>query len=127
MTLVKGLVKDLFEDLLAKFPTNACDAICTFCTNASGATWWQNFELIYVAPPSDQIFNLCEWHYLVAKYLTNSTTMRYWILVFHQLYNYEILDSSHISHQIYNYEILDSCQIYHQLYNYEILDSGQIS
>ena len=56
-------------------------------------------------------------YWTVVKYLTNLTTMRYWILlsnfglhyqISYQFYNYEILDSSKISYQIYNYEIVDS-------------------
>ena len=32
------------------------DKVAKFLTNASGATWWPNFQLLQVAPPGDQIF-----------------------------------------------------------------------
>ena len=54
-------------------------------------------------------------HWILRKYPTNYTTMRYW-------------DYGQISPQLYNYEILDSTsQISYQIYNDEILDSGQLS
>ena len=31
------------------------DKVAKFLTNASGATWWPNFQLIQVAPPGGQI------------------------------------------------------------------------
>ena len=33
------------------------DKVAKFLTNASGATWWPNFELIKVAHPGGQFLN----------------------------------------------------------------------
>ena len=33
------------------------DKVAKFLTNASGTTWWLNFELIKVAPPGGQLSN----------------------------------------------------------------------
>ena len=33
------------------------DKVAKFLTNASGTTWWINFELIKVAPPGGQLSN----------------------------------------------------------------------
>ena len=30
--------------------------VAKFSTDASGVTWWPNFQLLQVAPPGDQIF-----------------------------------------------------------------------
>ena len=42
-------------------------------TSASGATWWLNFELMYVAPLGGQIW-LCH----MAKFLNNVSGTNWW-------------------------------------------------
>ena len=37
-----------------------------FATNASGAIWWSNLQLMQVAPSGGQICNRCKWCHLVA-------------------------------------------------------------
>ena len=44
-----------------------------FWSNASGAIWWPNFELMQVAPFGDQIWNECKWRDLVTKLRTYSS------------------------------------------------------
>ena len=50
-----------------------CHLVAKFATNASGAIWWSNLQLMQVAPFSGQIWNLCKWRHLVAKYATNAS------------------------------------------------------
>merc|ERR1711978_142065 len=44
-----------------------------FTTNASGAIWWPNLQLMQVAPSGGQICNLCKWRHLVAEFTTNAS------------------------------------------------------
>ena len=73
MTLVKGLVEDLFEDIAdvtlidedtkpiltddanKEIPSNMTMHVAKFLTYANGITWWTNFLLTQVAPPDGQI------------------------------------------------------------------------
>ena len=34
-------------------------------------SWWPNLQLMHVAPSGGQIFKLCKWRHLVAKFATN--------------------------------------------------------
>ena len=56
-------------------------------TNASGAIWWENLQLMQMAPSGGQIWNQyasgtssgkignkCKWRHLVAKFATNSSS-----------------------------------------------------
>merc|ERR1711911_451456 len=45
--------------------------VAKFATNASGAIWWPNLQLMQVAPSGGQICNLCKWRHLEAKFATN--------------------------------------------------------
>ena len=66
MTLVKGLVEDiadvtlidedtkpiLTDDANKEIPSNmTMHVVAKFLTNASGATWWLNFQQMHVVPP----------------------------------------------------------------------------
>ena len=43
-----------------------CHLVAKFATNASGAIWWSNLQLMQVAPSGGQICNWCKWCHLVA-------------------------------------------------------------
>ena len=45
--------------------------VTKYPTNASGANWWPNLQLMQVAPSGGQICNLCKWCHMVAKFATN--------------------------------------------------------
>ena len=47
-------------------------------TNASGAIWWPNSEVIQVAPSGDQIWNYCMWRHPVTKFWTNVSVTILW-------------------------------------------------
>ena len=47
-------------------------------TNASGAIWWPNWELMQVVPSGGQNCNQCKWCHLVAKFATNSSGAIWW-------------------------------------------------
>ena len=49
-----------------------------FCTNASGATWWPNLQLMQVAPPGGQICNRCNKRLLVTSFLINASGATWW-------------------------------------------------
>ena len=49
-----------------------------FATKVSGAMWWQNLELMQVAPSGGQICNKCKWCHLVAKFGTNASCAIWW-------------------------------------------------
>ena len=74
MTLVKGLVEDLFKDIAdvtlndedtkpilsddanKEIPSNmTMHLVAKFLTNANGVTWWTNFLLMHVTPSGGQI------------------------------------------------------------------------
>ena len=44
-----------------------------FATNASGAIWWPNLQLMQVVPSGGQIFIECKSCHLVAKFATNAS------------------------------------------------------
>ena len=44
-----------------------------FATNASGAIWWPNLQLMQVAPSGGQICSQYKWRHLVAKFGTNAS------------------------------------------------------
>jgi len=59
--------------------------VVKYGTNASGAIWWANLQLMQLAPSGGQIWNQyasgasggkignqCKWRHLVAKFATNS-------------------------------------------------------
>ena len=46
--------------------------VANFATNACGALWWSNLQLMQVAQSGGQICNWCKWCHLVAKYGTNA-------------------------------------------------------
>ena len=53
--------------------------LAKFGTNAGGATWWSNLELIQVEPHAfGQIWNQCKWHYMLAKSGTNTSGTTCW-------------------------------------------------
>ena len=52
-----------------------------FSTNACGATWWPNFQLIQVVPPGGQLFNYRKWCHLVIKFSTNARIVKEVIIV----------------------------------------------
>ena len=43
-----------------------------FATNASGAIWWPNLQLMQVATSGDQICNIWKWRHLVATFAINA-------------------------------------------------------
>ena len=47
--------------------------LAKFATNASGAIWWQNMQLMQVAPPGAQNWNQCKLYYRLAKFGTNAS------------------------------------------------------
>ena len=49
-----------------------CHLLAKFSTNASGAIWWSNLQLMQVAPSGGQICNYYKWRHLVAKFATNA-------------------------------------------------------
>ena len=51
-----------------------------FATNASGAIWWPNLQLMHVVPSGGQIFNWCKWRHLVAKFAINASHgVNFWV------------------------------------------------
>ena len=52
--------------------------VAKFATNASGAIWWPNLELMQAAPSGGQICNQCKWRHLVAKFATNASGAIWW-------------------------------------------------
>ena len=65
-----------------------------FATNASGAIWWPNLELMQVVPSGSLICNQCNWRYLVAKFGTNASGAIWWtILQLMQIAQSQVIDS----------------------------------
>ena len=52
--------------------------VAKFATNASGAIWWPNLQLMQVAPSGVQIYNLCKWCHVVAKF-NPSHGVNFWV------------------------------------------------
>ena len=52
--------------------------VAKFATNASGAIWWPNLQLMQGAPSGGQICNLYKWCYLVAKFAINAIGAIWW-------------------------------------------------
>ena len=52
--------------------------IPTQCGNASDWSWWENLQLMQVAPSCGQFFNSCKWCHLVAKFGTNASDAIWW-------------------------------------------------
>ena len=75
MTLVKGLVEDLFEDI--------ADVILIDGDTKPILTDDANKEIpsnmtMHVAPPGGQISYLCKWRHLVDKCLTSASGLTWW-------------------------------------------------
>ena len=49
-----------------------------FATNASGAIWWPNIQLMQVAPSDGQICDECKWCHVVAEY-SPSHGVNFWV------------------------------------------------
>ena len=49
-----------------------------FETYASGAIWWQNMQLMQVAPRGAQNWNQCKLYYMLAKFGTNASGATCW-------------------------------------------------
>ena len=64
--------------LMAKFRTNKY-LVAKSSTKESGATWWQNFQKMQVAPHGGQIFNLLKWSHLVANFPTIASGVTWWL------------------------------------------------
>ena len=47
-----------------------CHLLAKFATNASGAIWWSNLQLMQVVSSGGQICNLYKWRHMVAKFAT---------------------------------------------------------
>ena len=47
-------------------------------TNASGAIWWPNSELMQVELSDGKIWKLCTWSHVVAKFVTNASSAIWW-------------------------------------------------
>ena len=62
----------------AKRAIQGNEAMQVMKTNASGAIWWPNLQLMQVAPSGGQICNLCKWRHLVAKFVTNASGAILW-------------------------------------------------
>ena len=45
--------------------------MANFGSNANVAICWPNLQLMQVVPSCGQIYNLCKWHHLVVKLVTN--------------------------------------------------------
>ena len=45
----------------------------TQCGKSSDWSWWENLQLMQVAPSCGQFFNSCKWCHLVAKFGTNAS------------------------------------------------------
>ena len=72
---------------MTKFATNASGAnwwpnlqimqvaplVAKFATNASGAIWWANLQLMQLAQTGGHICNLCKWRHLVGKFPTSAS------------------------------------------------------
>ena len=52
--------------------------VANFGSNASGASWWPNFEPMQVVPLGDPICNWCEWCLLVAKFAISANSSIWW-------------------------------------------------
>ena len=48
--------------------------VAKFASNASGAIWWSNLQMMQVVASGKQICNYCKWRYLVAKFATNASS-----------------------------------------------------
>ena len=55
-----------------------CHLVVNFETNANGAIWWLNLQLIQVALSGGQTCNQCNWRHLVAKFETNANGAIWW-------------------------------------------------
>ena len=56
-----------------------CHLMANFGTNASGATWWPNFEKMQVVPHGSPIFNWCRRHHQEAKIVTDASFATWWL------------------------------------------------
>ena len=52
--------------------------VANFGSNASGASWWPNFEPMQVVPLGDPICNWCKWCLLVAKFAISANSSIWW-------------------------------------------------
>ena len=75
MTLVKGLVEDLFEDIADV--TLIDEDTKPILTDDANKEIPSNMTM-HVAPPSGQISYLCKWRHLVDKFPTNASGATWW-------------------------------------------------
>ena len=75
MTLVKGLVEDLFEDIADV--TLIDEDTKPILTDDANKEIPSNMTM-HVAPPDGQISYLCKWHHLVDKFLSNASGATWW-------------------------------------------------
>ena len=52
--------------------------VANFGSNASGVSWWPNFEPMQVVPLGDPICNWCKWCLLVAKFAISASSSIWW-------------------------------------------------
>ena len=52
--------------------------VAKYATNASGAIWWPNCQLIQMASSGGQLYNFCKWRHLVAKFATSENEAIWW-------------------------------------------------
>ena len=57
----------------------AFQLVVKFGTNASGATWWSNLEIVQVAQHLGYILNQCKQRHLVARLVTNVSGANWWL------------------------------------------------
>ena len=69
--------------------------VANFGSNASGASWWPNFEPMQVVPLGDPICNWCKWCLLVAKFATNASGAIWWP-------NFQLMQVAPSGGQIFN-------------------------
>jgi len=55
--------------------------VAKFGTNAGGAIWWPNLELMQVGPSGGQIWNQCKWRHLVDNFVTNASGAIWWTIL----------------------------------------------
>ena len=64
--------------LMAKFRNNKY-LVANSSIKESGATWWQNFQKMQVAPHGGQISNLLKWSHQVANFPTIASGVTWWL------------------------------------------------